>query len=435
MDEKKLSRIARRKLSQAARRTSNKRATKKKLFAKRMKSPAKLKKSAEKAAKNLIVKKMTGGKSYSNLSVGQKELIDKKLSNKKGVVAKIARKMLPIVKKKEKERVKKIRAKNIESESFSNQETISHGVLTLNINGSHLEVSARKKGDKLIPYTFQKINDAKKHCKKVGGKPFQSPKTNLFYVEFTKLDGPINEDDLPDIKIKNPETGRSVKVSSALSYDKGDPVRKKALTIMSKLKDKVKEKIPKKQAIKNGIKDFFQKASVEKDETVQSMKILSKYAAGKKVTDDEKKYVADQFKDILKMTGMGAVAAAPGGSVAVPLLVKAAKKMNVDLMPSAFKNENIMKENEEDLKDLKAILDVAKMLSDKSPYFKGRGSKKEYIKMLVHKIKKLSEAKQKKIISTLDAYNKVRKPTMPKSRPMKNKKVYNRKDFKKGRYD
>jgi 3-hydroxy-3-methylglutaryl CoA synthase len=93
------------------------------------------------------------------------------------------------------------------------------------------------------------------------------------------------------------------------------------------------------------------------------------------------------------------------------------------------------KEKEENLKDLKAILDVAKMLSDKSPYFKGRGSKKEYIKMLVHKIKKLSEAKQKKIISTIDAYNKVRKPTMPKSRAMKNKKAYDRKDFKKGRYD
>ena len=93
------------------------------------------------------------------------------------------------------------------------------------------------------------------------------------------------------------------------------------------------------------------------------------------------------------------------------------------------------KENEENLKDLKAILDVAKMLSDKSPYFKGRGSKKEYIKMLVHKIKKLSEAKKNKLLSTLDAYKKVRKPTLPKSRPMKNKKAYDRKELKKGKYD
>ena len=98
-----------------------------------------------------------------------------------------------------------------------------------------------------------------------------------------------------------------------------------------------------------------------------------------------------------------------------------------------IKMEN--KEKEENLKDLKAILDVAKMLSDKSPYFKGRGSKKEYIKMLVHKIKKLSEAKKNKLLSTLDAYKKVRKPTLPKSRPMKNKKAYDRKELKKGKYD
>ena len=93
------------------------------------------------------------------------------------------------------------------------------------------------------------------------------------------------------------------------------------------------------------------------------------------------------------------------------------------------------KENEENLKDLKAILDVAKMLSDKSPYFKGRGSKKEYIKMLVHKIQKLSESKKQKLMTRMDAYNKVRKPTLPKSRPMKNKKAYDRKELRKGKYD
>ena len=96
-------------------------------------------------------------------------------------------------------------------------------------------------------------------------------------------------------------------------------------------------------------------------------------------------------------------------------------------------NEN--KDNEEDVKELKAMLDIAKMLSDKSPYFKGRGSKKEYIKMLVHKIQKLSEAKKQKLMTKMDAYKKVRKPIMPKSRPMKNKKAYDRKDLKKGKYD
>ena len=102
VDERNLSRQARRKLAMAAKRTAKKRQIKKKLFAKRMKSPAKLKASSEKAAKNLIVKKMLGGKRYSDLSIGQKEKIDQKLSTKKGLIAKVGKKLLPKIKKKRK---------------------------------------------------------------------------------------------------------------------------------------------------------------------------------------------------------------------------------------------------------------------------------------------------------------------------------------------
>ena len=77
-----------------------------------------------------------------------------------------------------------------------------------------------------------------------------------------------------------------------------------------------------------------------------------------------------------------------------------AKTDHDDLPEKVPTNES--KENQENLKDLKAILDVAKMLSDKSPYFKGRGSKKEYIKMLVHKIQKLSESKKQKLLTKMD---------------------------------
>ena len=519
-NEKKLSRAARIKLARSAKRTAKKRAIKRKLLAKRMKSPAKLKKVADKAAKNILVKKLAGGKKYQELSLSQKEFIDKKLATKTAVIDKISRKLLPKVKQKEKERIKKVRGK-LNNKNAVNEN--KHGVFTLGINGSKLEVSAHYINGKLKPFSFKSKKEAIQHKKKVGGKIFQSPKTELYYVEFTKLDGPITEENIDDIEIKNTDTGRNIKLSTALNYDEDEPVYKKAMAIVSKTKDTIKNKIPKKQAIKNGIKDFFKKASTEKDETIQSMKILSKYAKGKEVSDEEKKYVADQFKDVLKMSGMAAVASAPGGSIAVPLLVKAAKKMNINLMPSAFQTENFSigdfkmvetdytkndskhiaeksvsksqqrlfgmvhaynkgdlkkndvdtdlytkikkiangmtkkdakkmaktdhddlpnkvptnegKEEQDNLKDLKAILDVAKMLSDKSPYFKGRGSKKEYIKMLVHKIQKLSESKKQKLLTKMDAYKKVRKPTMPKSIPMKNKKAYDRKDFKKGKYD
>ena len=280
LDEKTLSRAARRKLSIAAKRTAKKKAKKRALMKKRPKSPKKIKAAAEKAAKNLLVKKITGGQSYANLSFSQKQQVDKKIDAKKGLISRVARKMMPIIKKKDRERLKKVRSQK------ENLMIENHKVLTLSVNGSQPEVSAFEKDGKILPYVFKTKDDAKKHCKKVGGKPFESMDTGKFYVEFTKIDGP-----------------------------------------------------------------------------------------------------------------------------------------------------NDMNENEEDVKELKAMLDIAKMLSDKSPYFKGRGSKKEYIKMLVHKIRKLSEAKKQKLMTKMDAYKKVRKETLPKSRPMKSKKTYDRKDFKKGKYD
>jgi hypothetical protein len=93
-------------------------------------------------------------------------------------------------------------------------------------------------------------------------------------------------------------------------------------------------------------------------------------------------------------------------------------------------------DDQEDIKSLQAILDTAMELSVNNPYFKGRGSKKEYIKMIQHKLSKLGvhEAKRKKQQPTtrMDAYKKVRKSTMPKSRPMKSKKTYDRKKLRKG---
>jgi hypothetical protein len=344
--ERKLSRIARRKLSQAARRTAKKRAAKKKLFAKRMKSPAKLKASSEKVAKNLIVKKMTGGKAYGSLSIGQKEKIDKHLATKKGLIAKVAKKLLPGVKKKEKDRIKKVRASSKDVDESVEEK---HGVLTLSVNGSQPEVSARLIDGNLKPYTFKTREDAKQHCKKVGGKPFESIATGRFYVEFTKLDGPVSE----KVEYKN----------------------------ANEIKKQWKKEYP-------NDKFTFKKVRAK----------------------------GNEFLMVLSPKG-----------------VELEKYQFVPKTGWSEMNEN--KEQDENKKELKAMLDIAKMLSDKSPYFKGRGSKKEYIKMLVHKIQKLSESKKKKFMSKMDAYKKVRKETLPKSRPMKSKKSYDRKDFKKGKYD
>lgn len=279
MEEKKLSIATRRKLARVAKRTAKKRQLKRKLMAKRPKTGERLKKAAQKAAKNALVKKMTGGKSYSDLSITQKQTLDNKL--KPAIIARVAKKMLPKVRAKEKERLKKMRQKT--DEQF--------GVSKHKVGGGEMNVSGVNKNGNIEPLKFDNKEDAKKHSKEVGGKIIQD-QDGTYYVEFTKIDGPVNK--------------------------------------------------------------------------------------------------------TLKMED---------------------------------------KEKEENLKDLKAILDVAKMLSDKSSYFKGRGSKKEYIKMLAHKIRKLSESKKQKLMTRMDAYKKVRKPTLPKSRPMQSKKKYNRADFKKGKYD
>ena len=378
VDERNLSRQARRKLAMAAKRSAKKRQIKKKLFAKRMKTPAKLKASSEKAAKNLIVKKMLGGKNYSDLSIGQKELIDKKLSTKKGLIAKVGKKLLPKIKKKEKERLKKVRAKNQNIEELSEDK---HGVLTLSVNDSQPEVSARYVNGKLKPYVFKTREEAKKHTDNVGGKPFESMDTGLFYVEFTKLDGPVNE----KVEYKN----------------------------ANEIKKQWKTQYP-------NDKFTFKKVRAKGNEFLM---VLTPNGA------ELEKY---QFVPKTGWTEM---------------------------------NEN--NETNADIKNLKAMFDIVQLLSSDSPYFKGRGSKKEYIKMLLHKIKKLSESheqfleiikvpiklenttlggkiknkktegksKKKKPLSKMDAYNQVRKTTMPKSRPMKSKKSYNRKDFKQGKYN
>tara|TARA_B100001093_G_scaffold354693_1_gene339234 strand:- start:13088 stop:13930 length:843 start_codon:yes stop_codon:yes gene_type:complete len=280
MEEKKLSIASRRKMARAAKRTAKRRQLKKKLMAKRPKSPEKLRNTAKKAAKNVLVKKLTGGKSYADLSISQKQTIDNKL--KPAIIAKVAKKLLPKVRAKEKDRLKRMRQKQTEQFNISKHK----------IGGGEMNVSGTSKNGNIEPLKFNNKEDAKKHSKEVGGKIIKDQDGN-YYVEFTKIDGPVSE--------KN------------------------------------------------------------------------------------------------------------------------------------FKNN--MNENEEDVKELKAMLDIAKMLTDKSPYFKGRGSKKEYIKMLVHKIRKLSEVKKKKFMSKMDAYIKVRKETLPKSRPMKSKKTYDRKAFKKGKYD
>lgn len=76
----------------------------KKKAAKKIASPDKLKARANKQARNLLMKKLTKDIPKAELSFARRQEIEKKLEKKKAVIAKIAKKLFPKVRKAELEK-------------------------------------------------------------------------------------------------------------------------------------------------------------------------------------------------------------------------------------------------------------------------------------------------------------------------------------------
>ena len=77
-------------------------------------TPEKLKKRAMKKARSILAKKITAGKNMKDVGFGQRAQIEKMLDKKKAIIAKIAKKLLPAVRKSENERIKQMRGGNKE---------------------------------------------------------------------------------------------------------------------------------------------------------------------------------------------------------------------------------------------------------------------------------------------------------------------------------
>ena len=86
-------------------------ARKRKLAMKRKANPEKLKKRAMKKARDIVAKKLLKDRDKSDLSISGKENLEKRLAKKNGVIAKIAKRILPKVRKAENERLAKRREK------------------------------------------------------------------------------------------------------------------------------------------------------------------------------------------------------------------------------------------------------------------------------------------------------------------------------------
>ena len=67
-------------------------------------SPEVLKKRARKTARKEVEKKLLKGKSKDELSLSQRQSLEKKVDAKKGLVNRLSKKLIPVMKKKEKER-------------------------------------------------------------------------------------------------------------------------------------------------------------------------------------------------------------------------------------------------------------------------------------------------------------------------------------------
>lgn len=74
--------------------------------AKKLASPEKLKKRAEKAARQILIKKILKQRNKDDLSFAGRASIEKQLSKKKGAIKKIAKRLLPQIKAKDKAKLK-----------------------------------------------------------------------------------------------------------------------------------------------------------------------------------------------------------------------------------------------------------------------------------------------------------------------------------------
>ena len=93
--EEALTNMQRQKAKQTFRKNKAKIALGKKKAAKKIASPEQLQKRADKAARNILIKKITKDKDKSDLSFAQRTSIEKQLDKKKAAIKKIAKKLLP----------------------------------------------------------------------------------------------------------------------------------------------------------------------------------------------------------------------------------------------------------------------------------------------------------------------------------------------------
>jgi hypothetical protein len=113
MDEA-LTLAQRKKRGRTMKRLAGRIARKKKISMRKKASNEKLISRAEKKARGAVKAKLAGGKKYNDLSISQKIQVDKKVDSKVALIKRLAKRMMPDVRKKEVERMARLRTKKEE---------------------------------------------------------------------------------------------------------------------------------------------------------------------------------------------------------------------------------------------------------------------------------------------------------------------------------
>jgi hypothetical protein len=90
-----------------------------------------------------------------------------------------------------------------------------------------------------------------------------------------------------------------------------------------------------KKHIEAGAHHFILSLHKEKANTRQSALIIKKYIETGVITADEESMLKLQLSDTLKIVGIGIpFVLIPGASIVMPILIKVARKHNINLLPS-----------------------------------------------------------------------------------------------------
>jgi hypothetical protein len=103
----------------------------------------------------------------------------------------------------------------------------------------------------------------------------------------------------------------------------------------------IKNKIPTKEGVKNWLLKFKNGLSQEAGESKEMMDVYVRYMNGFPVSKEEMDIANQQVKDVVRMLGLGAYALLPGHVITAPVIFRLAKKYNIELFPSAFRDQPV----------------------------------------------------------------------------------------------